>query len=143
MKGETALHIASDRGHLEFVEHLIAKEADHNLKDNDDKTAYDHALDKSIEMSEYEKFIKVMNFLLPLCTNRADPNLRNENGETALHRASYWGKLGVVKHLIANGAYPDIKDNNGMTAYDHAKNGIAICYTTSEEEENYKVCNER
>ena len=67
--------------------------------------------------------MKVANFLLPLCPNRADPNLKNEKEETALHRASYWGELEVVKHLIANGADPKLKDNNGKTAYDHAKEG--------------------
>lgn len=42
------------------------------------------------------------DFLLPQTLNRADPNLRNEYGETALHRASSRGRLEVVKHLIDN-----------------------------------------
>ena len=49
-----------------------------------------------------ENFIKVMCHLLPLTPNR-DTNLKNEKGETALHRASGMGHLEVVKHLVANG----------------------------------------
>merc|ERR1712008_440795 len=95
-------------------------------KDTNGKTAYDHAIDectKSRYSFEEEKFIKVINFLLPLCPNRAGPNLKNEKGETALHRASYRGQLEIVKHLMANGADQKLKDNNGKTAYDHAMCG--------------------
>ena len=56
------------------------------------------------------------NFLLPLCPNRANPNLKNEKGETALHRAPFYGNLEVMKHLIANGADPELKNNDGKTA---------------------------
>ena len=52
--------------------------------------------------------------------NGADPNLTNEDGQNALHRASSGGELEVVKFLIANGADPKLKDNNGKTAYDVA-----------------------
>ena len=50
----------------------------------------------------YENVIKVTNHLLPLTPNRADPNLKNEEGETTLH------------------AKPELQDNDGKTAYDHA-----------------------
>jgi len=110
-KGETALHRASYGGVLKVVKYLIDNGADPELKDNNGKTAYDHA----INVGE-DKFIEVINLLLPLCPNKADPNLKNEKGETALHRASNQGYLEVVKHLLANGADANIKNEVGETA---------------------------
>ena len=48
-----------------------------------------------------------------LMANGADLNLTNDDGETALHRASYEGELEVVKHLMANGADPNFRNNEG------------------------------
>ena len=41
----------------------------------------------------------------------ADPNFKDEKGETALHQASKNGRLEVVKHLIAKGTDPNLKNN--------------------------------
>ena len=59
----------------------------------------------------------------------ADPNLTNNRGENALHGASYDGELEVVKFLTEKGADPKLKDNNGKTAYDHAKEGIGFSWS--------------
>ena len=118
-KGETALHQASNNGRLEVIKHLIAKGADPKLKDHNGKTACDLAIDRNTESDwRYEKYGRVMDYLLPFTPNSTLPNFKNEKGETILHKASKLGCFEVVKCLIANGADPEFKDNNGKTAYD-------------------------
>jgi len=120
-KGETALHRASRNGLLEGVKYLIANGADPELKDNNGKTAYAHAMDRSITSDwSDENSIKVLYHLLSLTPNRDDPNLSNKDGSTALHQASYNGKLEVVKHLIASGADPNLKNRDGITVLQQA-----------------------
>ncbi|MBE6463512.1 MAG: ankyrin repeat domain-containing protein [Alphaproteobacteria bacterium] len=46
----------------------------------------------------------------------ADVNQKDEDGNTALMRASYWGYKEVVELLIQNGADVHSKSNNGNTA---------------------------
>lgn len=42
-------------------------------------------------------------------------NMRNDSGNTALHRAAMFKHLPVIKYLIANGAEKTIKNNDGHT----------------------------
>ena len=49
-----------------------------------------------------------------------DQNLRDNSGETALYRASFMGKLEVVKHLMASGADQNLRNNYGETALHRA-----------------------
>ena len=55
--------------------------------------------------------------------NGADPNITNDDGGNALHRASFGGKLEVVKHLMENGADQNLRDNNGENALHKASLG--------------------
>ena len=43
------------------------------------------------------------------------PNIKDENGDTALHRASSMGELEDVKRLIADEANPNLKNKKGET----------------------------
>ncbi len=45
----------------------------------------------------------------------ANLNKQCEHGRTALHMASAWGHLDVVRFLMKKGADPTIRDNDGMT----------------------------
>ena len=102
--GETALHIASKEGKFEVVKHLIDNGAKPELKDNNGKTAYDHAMDGKVKSERVdENFKKVMNHLQPLTPNRADPSVENEKYETALHITSEKSKVEVMKYPITNG----------------------------------------
>ena len=109
-KGETALHLASNNGRLDVIKHLIAKGADPKLKDHNGKTAYDLALDKA---HGFENFRKVLDYLVPFTPNITFPN---SFGQTALYTASAWGCFEAVKHLIANGADPNLKNGKGEAA---------------------------
>ena len=45
----------------------------------------------------------------------ADPNARDENGDTPLHRAVLWGDAGAIAPLLEAGADPNARDENGDT----------------------------
>ena len=50
--------------------------------------------------------------------HKADPNIRNAQGWTALHYASRWGMLETCKMLVAAKADIDIRDRVGRTCID-------------------------
>ena len=50
-----------------------------------------------------------------------DPNAVDSQGQTAVHKACYFGDDNGVKFLLMNGASPDVKDKDGKTARDIAK----------------------
>ena len=52
---------------------------------------------------------------------KANPNLRDEAGQTALMHAAIRGHLKLVQLLVANGVNLHIADENGMTALAYAK----------------------
>ena len=45
----------------------------------------------------------------------ADPNARDENGDTPLHRAVLWGDAGAIAALLEAGVDPDARDKDGST----------------------------
>jgi ankyrin repeat protein len=55
-----------------------------------------------------------------LIENGANPDIRDEQGKTALMRAIDHGLIDVAKSLISNGANVNIRDNNGRTALMYA-----------------------
>lgn len=50
-------------------------------------------------------------------------NAQNLSGFTPLHFCVYCGNLAAAELLLSHGARADIRDSNGMTALDLAKNG--------------------
>ena len=48
----------------------------------------------------------------------ANINIKDEQGDTALHLAAYWGREAIVRVLLEAGADIDIQDNTGSTALD-------------------------
>ena len=57
---------------------------------------------------------------LPDAAAAIDLNHPNNNGDTPLIIASYWGKPEVVRVLLAAGADKDLRNNDGKTALDWA-----------------------
>lgn len=58
---------------------------------------------------------KVVLKLLEMFKGKLELNAQDENGWTALHYASAYGKLDLVKALLAAGADPDIRDKKERT----------------------------
>ncbi len=52
-----------------------------------------------------------------------DPNTKDIDGETPLHKAAFWGHVDVVKLLLVYGADPTVKDEGGRTPLDLARAG--------------------
>lgn len=57
--------------------------------------------------------------------NRADVNVTNEHGNTALHYACFWGDQAVAEELVAAGALVSIANKDGDTPLDKARGHLA------------------
>lgn len=64
---------------------------------------------------------EMLEKLLPL---GLDPNKVDEEGQNALHWATYYGKLDQVQLLLAHGMSPTVKNFEGKTAIDIAREKI-------------------
>jgi ankyrin repeat protein len=53
-----------------------------------------------------------------LIAHGADPNSRTVNGSTALHQASKFGRIEIVRLLIEHGANVEVKNDEGETPLD-------------------------
>lgn len=86
------------------------------MKDSD-KPAYIHDPDALV----YAAYDGDYEFVVKLLSQGADINVRNENGETALMRASDEGYIGIVEFLLGKGADPNVIDKEEDTALDIAR----------------------
>lgn len=57
--------------------------------------------------------------------NKADVNVTNEHGNTALHYACFWGDQAVSEELVAAGALVSIANKDGDTPLDKARGHLA------------------
>ncbi len=97
--GYTALHWASQNGHIEVVKLLIASGSNSSLVDKDGFFA--------LEIACNNGHTQVVKFLLE---NGADPN-QGRDGFTALHSASGYCHSEIISMLIAHGANVNANDN--------------------------------
>ena len=145
-KGETALHRAAQRGHLEVVKYLVEKGVDPNIKNNDgDDALYEAALNGCPEVVKYlldqkgadinTQDLEITEYLITGCDNYSyleivkylieekgiDPKPYNTQGTTVLHNAAYYGHLEAVKYLVEEkGVNPNTRDRGGITALHQA-----------------------
>jgi serine/threonine-protein phosphatase 6 regulatory ankyrin repeat subunit B len=104
--GYTALMAASQNGHLEVVQALLAAKADANAKSRDDGTT-------ALIIASQKGHLKIVQALLAA---NADVNARMNDGGTALMAASAFDRPEVVKVLLAAKADVNAKRNDGFTA---------------------------
>ncbi|MDM8335571.1 ankyrin repeat domain-containing protein [Wolbachia pipientis] len=57
------------------------------------------------------------NIVELLLKHGADPNARDEHGESLLHKALSCGHDDIVKRPLENGADPNIKDQKGKSLF--------------------------
>jgi ankyrin repeat protein len=110
--GSTALMLAGFNGHTRIVEYLLQKGADVNIKDGNKRTALIYAASGN-NAETVERLIEAGAEL--------DHTDKAEHF-TALMFAASEGQTEVVKILLNAGADKTIKDKDGETALDFARN---------------------
>jgi uncharacterized protein len=103
--GETALHIVTRRGDLNWVGFLVGKGANVNVKDREGNTPLLIAT-----VARWSEGVALFTKL------RADVNAQNRLGETALLKAVQGRDSYNAKALLDAGANPDINDSSGVSA---------------------------
>jgi ankyrin repeat protein len=104
--GQTALFSAIAVNNLALAELLLKKGADINQKGNGKKEEKDQT---ALMAATSEEAVKL------LLEHGADPNARDNKGETVLMNTSSRRETAIINLLLQNGADPTIKDNNGRT----------------------------
>ena len=112
--GETPLCVAAMYGHVEIVKALIKNKArlDYPFVDNYGNTP--------LHIAAQQGHIKIIEVLIK-AGGKAAINVVNYNGDTPLHAAVKAGNLEMVKAFIKNGAIVDVRNNDGKTALDVAR----------------------
>ena len=109
--GRSLLHHAVIHDALEFVKILLSRNSDVNSVDKNGWTPLHYAVqNNSIKMAEI------------LVDSGSDIDATDNNGNTVLWRATFAsrGYGEVIDFLINNGANPDTKNNNGISALELA-----------------------
>ena len=107
--GESALHIVTTRRDLVWMQFLVGKGANVNIRDARGTTPLVVAVDLG--------FVEGVDFLLGQGARVDDPN---NTGETPLINAVHRRDIGMVRALLKAGGNPDRPDNSGRSARDYA-----------------------
>jgi ankyrin repeat protein len=107
-EGQTILHKASRRGDIDTIYRISKHGPDVNALDNNGSTP----LDLAISDANSWRVEEVVRLLLE---HGADTNLRNGQGQTALHKASLRGYPSIIYLIVYHGADVDAQDNDGST----------------------------
>ena len=108
----TPLHSAAFYGDLEMVQVLLEYGVDVNAMTSADNTPLNFAFQNG-DLNDP----RVARFLVE---RGADPNMRNYNGVTPLHRALKTGRIEMARVLIEHGANAEVKNDEGKTPLDAA-----------------------
>lgn len=105
------LHIAAAAGRIGIFVYFYAMgvspdEEDENLR-------------FPLHLSAYEGEEVMSNIII--AWNKEIVNKQDKNGQTALHLATFAKNYRTVRHLLINGAHRRIKDKEGKTPLDYAK----------------------
>jgi len=104
--GNTPLHLAAYRGQTEVVEYLLSRPG--LLKDPVDKRGY-----SPLMLAASAGHAQTLAALLAA---GCDPNLKAQDGGTALHKAAAQGNLACVQKLLEAGCDPKVLDQRNKTA---------------------------
>lgn len=107
--GDTALHIATTRRDLPWMQFLVAKGANVNTPNAKGETALVVAVNLG-----FNEGVEL------LIGNGASVDARNRTGETPLITAVHNRNVGLMRLLLKAGADPDRADNSGRNARDYA-----------------------
>ncbi|RNA27483.1 E3 ubiquitin- ligase MIB1 [Brachionus plicatilis] len=137
--GHSALHAASQNGHLEVIKLLIGSNVDVEAEDKDGDRAIHHAA--------FGNEPKVIEILFSMegkeLKSSLELNSRNKKMQTALHIAVNKAHVEVVKILLNYGAHPSLQDVDGDTPLHDAitKKNDEIIQLLLEANADISVCN--
>jgi ankyrin repeat protein len=103
---QTALCMASSRGHTEVVRSLIDRGADLNAKSDDWMDLVGPVWWTPLHAAIYKKHRDIVLLLLE---GGADTETRSNRGETALYLASSCGRTEIMRLLFSHGADPNAR----------------------------------
>jgi cytohesin len=140
--GLTPLHLAAEKGFNAVIEVLLSHKADINARRNNGQTPLHTAVDygqqatvelllqKGANVNAVDAAGKTPLFRLPndailklLLAAKADPNVQDKEGRTALSFAAEGGRLAEVKSLLAAKADPNITNKFGRGPLYYATGG--------------------
>ncbi|WP_225205251.1 ankyrin repeat domain-containing protein [Novosphingobium huizhouense] len=107
--GESALHIVTARRDVTWMQFLVGKGANVNIRDNKGTTPLVLACNLG--------FLEGVDFLISAGARVDEPN---NTGETPLISAVHRRDVALVRALLKAGANPDRPDNSGRSARDYA-----------------------
>jgi ankyrin repeat protein len=120
-QGRTPLHWAVDKGYLRMVKFFTENRLPLNTQDFDGCAPIHiaiNAIHKTLPEKE-EECREILSYL----ASKVDINVSDINGVSALHLASELGDLESIRVLIQNGAWVNIKDQQGEGALFYAVRG--------------------
>ncbi|MCY1240479.1 Ankyrin repeats (3 copies) [compost metagenome] len=107
-EGYSPLILACYRGNIEVAQFLMQQVKDINTASG---------MGTALMAATVKGNVEIVKKLLE---NKADPNIRDSNGTTALIYAAIFKKYEIADFLIKAKADPAIKDNRGNSAIDYA-----------------------
>jgi ankyrin len=137
-QGKTPLFVAAQHNHRQIVELLMLCDADPDLKiEFTEQTPDDVATPEGKKIISQMRAFKIQapaegtplhiavtteNYLaVRLLARHVNIDKQNSKGRTALHEAVRYGKLQNVRELVTRGANITLKDANGKSALDLAR----------------------
>ena len=117
---ETALHLASDRGHASVVAQLLEHGANVYLISEH----HDIVSDKALHMASSRGHLEVVKELLKY---DKEIDVKNEDGKTPLHLASENGRTKTVEELLDHGASIDLHVGSNPEGC-NGLNCVSYCY---------------
>jgi len=120
--GWTALMLASAMCQVGAVRNLLDWGARVDLEDREGDSALMGAA-AAFCSSEAGRQAQVAIIQL-LIRHGADPNARNHIGETPLMTLTTYGNLAAVQVLLSSGARTELRDQNGRSALDYARQAL-------------------
>ncbi|KAF7714801.1 Uncharacterized protein PECH_008034 [Penicillium ucsense] len=104
--GQTALHIASQRGHRKCMKLLFNNQVDLNVADHNGFSSLHSAVGTATDEATVPLLVK----------HKADLNFQNpKDGNTALHLAVQWRRPRIILFLLEKGATVDLANDEGLT----------------------------
>lgn len=117
--GRSGLHIVADRRDLTWIEFLLTKGANPNIRDNRGRTP--------LVLATQKGFVEGVEALVK---GGAQVDIADQTGETPLISAVHARNTALMRVLLEAGADPDHRDNSGRSARDYARirgeNGVEM-----------------